>query len=51
MIQGFNTFPGKFSSEVFIFVIRGTSFPFLRGIILLLAEMMSFHCSGLCILS
>lgn len=40
MIQGFNTFPGKYSSELFMFVIHGASFPFLRGITLLLAEIL-----------
>lgn len=38
MIQGFNTFP--YSSELFMFVIHGASFPFLKGITLLLAEIL-----------
>lgn len=36
MIQGFNTFPGKYSSELFMFVIHGVSVLFLRGICCLL---------------
>lgn len=42
MIQGFNTFPGKYSSEVFMFVVHCTSFPFLRGITSLLTEVLQY---------
>lgn len=42
MIQGFNTFSGKYFSELFMFVIHSASFPFLKGISLLLAEILKW---------